>query len=264
MTLNPLRLLATLVVAGALAATPPAAATTSLNYSDLWSTTNEQGWGINISQQADTLFVTLFVYDGGETAVWYSATLTYQSTSGGAARYGGTLYQTSGSPFFAQPYNPAILKYRDVGLITIDFGDDAHGLLNYTVNGAGATKQISRLTFAPQNVAGKYIGSTQDITYGCANPSLDNRVTTDVGPIKITQSGASIVIEQPTCKFTGTYTQQGQIGRAVGDYTCTNGSYGFLTFSALQAEKGGMTGTYTGSDPYCLFRGNIGAMRELD
>ncbi|MFO1415699.1 MAG: hypothetical protein U1F10_17750 [Burkholderiales bacterium] len=263
MLANSLRLLAAAVTALMLAVAPPALATTSVDYGDQWAAPGETGWGLNLAQQADVLFATLFVYGAGEQAVWYSATLTYQATIAGAARYAGTLYQTSGSPL-GKPYDPALLRYREVGLMTIDFGDDAHGALTYTVDGAGAINQpIARLTFAPQGVAGTYIGASSDITFGCANPALDNRLTTDAGPFTITQTGSSIVIQAPTCRYTGTYTQQGQVGRAVGEYTCTNGAYGFITFTALRAQKAGMTGNYTGSDPYCEFRGNIGGMREL-
>ena len=51
-----------------------------------------------------------------------------------------------------------------VGQATIEFGDDAHALLNYTIDGAGAVKQVSRFTFAPNSILGSYIGATQDVT----------------------------------------------------------------------------------------------------
>ena len=171
------------------------AATTTTNYSDLWSAANEHGWGLNISQQADTLFATLFIYGSGEQAVWYSVTLMNQSTGpDGAGTYSGTLYETTG-PANGTPYNPALLKYREVGLLTIAFGDDAHGLLTYTVDGAGTTKAIARLTFTAQNVVGSYIGSTQDVTFGCTNPMRNGLVTTDSGPLTITQTGNAMTIQ---------------------------------------------------------------------
>ena len=50
------------------------------------------------------------------------------------------------------------MTYRQVGDATIQFGDDAHALLNYTIDGAGAVKQVSRLTFAANSILGSYIG----------------------------------------------------------------------------------------------------------
>jgi hypothetical protein len=263
MKANPLHLLRTFFAATGLAASTMTGATTSTAYSDLWAAPNEPGWGLNISQQADTLFGTLFIYGSGEQAVWYSVTLTNTSTGpNGAGTYSGTLYQTSG-PANGTPYNPALVKYRQVGLLTIAFGDDAHGLLTYSIDSVGSTKQITRLTFTTQNVVGSYIGSTQDVTFGCTNPTRNGLVTTDPGPFTITQTGNTMVIKAPTCTYTGTWEQEGQIGRAVSKYTCTNGAFGDVTFSALQATNGGMTGNYNGDDTFCKFSGNIGGMRVL-
>ena len=41
----------------------------------------------------------------------------------------------------------------------------------YTIDSIGAIKNIERFTFAPNQVTGSYVGSTSDVTYGCANPS---------------------------------------------------------------------------------------------
>ncbi len=45
----------------------PARAT---NYQDLWWNPNESGWGIQIVQQSDTLFLTWFIYDGAGNPTW--------------------------------------------------------------------------------------------------------------------------------------------------------------------------------------------------
>ena len=68
----------------------------------------------------------------------------------------------------------------------------------------------------------------------------------------------------PTCTVTnGVYTQQGQIGQVEAIYNCLGGAVGEIKFSALQSEKGGIVGTYTGRDNSCSFRGNIGGMRVM-
>ena len=240
-----------------------AAATTAINYSDLWSAPNEPGWGLNISQQADTLFGTLFVYGPGNQAIWYSATFTYQSTGANGVRiYGGDLYQTTGSAI-GTPYNPALLGYQLVGQATLEFGDDAHALLRYNANSVIVVKQIGRLTFAAQTLVGTYIGATSDITYDCKNPTRNNLVTTDAGQFAIKEEKGQLVLHFPTCDYTGDYTQQGQIGRVDAFYFCTNLANGVITFTGMQAEKGGVTGNYTGQDSSCSFRGNIGGMRVL-
>ena len=53
------------------------------NFSDLWWNPSESGWGLNRSQQADVIFLTLFVYGPNSQAVWYSATLGIGRIEGG-------------------------------------------------------------------------------------------------------------------------------------------------------------------------------------
>jgi hypothetical protein len=239
------------------------ATTASTNYSDLWWNPSEPGWGVNLSQQADVLFGTFFVYDAGENAVWYSTTFTYHSTgANGAVTYAGDLFQTSG-PAQGTPWNPALLKYRQVGTATITFGDAGHALLSYTVNGVAVNKEITRQTFAENSLVGDYIGGTTDVTFNCKDPSRNGLLTTDPGAFSIVQKGADLVIKFPTCTYTGQYTQQGQVGRVEGIYECTNFAVGEATFTAMQSEKGGIVGNYNGRDKSCEFRGNIGGMRVM-
>lgn len=235
----------------------------STNYSDLWAAPGEPGWGLNVSQQADVMFATLFIYDTGEQPAWYSVTLTYQSTgANGAPMYSGDLYRTTG-PALGQPYDPALLKYRQVGVLSLDFGSAAHALLRYSIDGAFVMKQLTRLTFAAQSLVGAYIGATSDVTYDCKDPKRNNLVTTDPGPFTITQEQDELVLKFPTCTMTGRFTQQGQVGEVDGTYACANSATGEIRFTAMQSEKGGIVGTYTGRDNSCSFRGNIGGMRVL-
>lgn len=259
------RVIHSLLFAAAVATAAAVHATTATtNYADLWAAPDEPGWGLNVSQQADTLFATLFTYDKGERAVWYSATLTYQSTGANGARsYAGDLYETTG-PALGQPYDPRLVRYRQVGQMTVDFGDAAHALLVYTADGVLVSRQIGRLTFAAQTLVGKYIGATSDVTYDCTNPARDGLVTTDPGPFTIAQEGGDLVLRFPTCTFTGTYTQQGQIGAVDSTYTCTHLGVGETRFTSMRADQGGITGVYEGHDKFCRFRGNVGGMRVLE
>lgn len=247
----------TMGASGMLWAAPP------INYADHWNKATEPGWGLSITQNADILFGALYIYDTGSLPTWYSATMTLVSENGGVRTYSGTLYKTSG-PALGQPYNPALLDYRQVGTMTIDFPDDAHGLLNYTIDSIGAIKNIERFTFAPNQVTGSYVGSTSDVTYGCANPSRDGEVTNDPGPFTIALENGEAVMRFPTCTVNGKWTQQGQVGTIEGTYGCTHGGNGTIKFTGLRSEKGGIVGSYVGRDDFsCSFRGNLGGMRTL-
>ncbi len=57
-------------------AMPPAAATSfSVDNSDLWGNPAENGWGLQIVQRAEIIFVTLYLYNANNTPVWYAAVL---------------------------------------------------------------------------------------------------------------------------------------------------------------------------------------------
>lgn len=249
--------IAAVCCASAFAAAPP------VSYADLWGKADEPGWGLNLAQQDTALFGTFFVYGSGGDAVWYSSTFVYQSTGAGGVRvYQGDLYLTKGSPQ-GTPFDPTLLKYRQVGLATLEFDGDANALLRYTVDGVVVVKQIARQTFGTISPVGDYLGATADITENCKTPSNNGVTTTDVGAIRITLTGNFATIVAPTCYYEGTYTQQGQVATLVGRYECTNKAQGAVTFTGLSVQNGGLVGTYTGSNGSCEFRGNIGGARTV-
>ena len=68
------------------------AATSSTDFSDLWSNANEQGWGANVIQQNDILFVTLFVNNQSNAPVWYVASaVTRTANTGTTLNFTGTV-----------------------------------------------------------------------------------------------------------------------------------------------------------------------------
>ena len=260
------RLLRAVLLAATLATSSVTYATTvSTNLTDMWGNDKESGWGLFLDQQADVILGTFFIYDKFGTATWYTVQWRLDSVNPiNTPSYSGTLYQTSGPAFSTVPYDPKLVTYRPVGQATIQFGDDAHALLNYTIDGGGAVKQITRLTFAANSILGSYIGASQDVTYDCNDPKRNGLVTTDPGPFTISQNQDGYVLKFPTCETTnGVFQQFGQIAKVDGIYNCAGGAVGEIHFTGLMSEKGGITGTYTGRDKSCSFRGNVGGMRVM-
>ena len=143
--------------------------------------------GPTIDQQSDILLGTLFIYNKFELA-----DLVHGPAEAGLDRSQRRRFAAAGSsettgPALGKPYDPAQVTYRQVGNMTIEFGDAAHRSTTYTIDGAGAVKQITRLTFAPNPIVGSYVGATSDITYDCTDPARNGIVTTDPGPFTITQ-----------------------------------------------------------------------------
>jgi hypothetical protein len=119
---------------------------TATNYQDLWWNApagSESGWGLNITHQGTTLFLTWFTYDIDGSPLWLSATA--QKT--GPTTYGGTLYRTTGPAFNAMPWNPANVTRTPVGTTTLTFANGNSATFAYTVNAISQTKQITREIF---------------------------------------------------------------------------------------------------------------------
>lgn len=250
---------ATVGSAGALSAAAP-----PINYADQWSNAAEPGWGISVTQQADILFGALYIHDAFQVPTWFTATMNFASDIGGVRTYSGTLYRTTGSAL-GQPYSGAAVTNTPVGTMAMEFGDDAHATLTYSINGINVVKTVSRLTFAPNTITGSYIGSTSDVSFNCTNPARNGIVTTDPGAFTIGVENGGMVMRFPTCTVNGTYTQQGQIGTFEGTYGCTTGSNGTIKYTGIRSEKGGIVASYVGRDDFsCSFRGNMGGMRNLE
>lgn len=117
------------------------------NYQDLWWNDppgSESGWGLNVTHQGNTLFVTWFTYDVDGLPLWLSATA--QKTS--AATYAGTLYRTTGPAFSTSPWNPASVAVVAIGNVTLTFADGNHATFAYTVNAVSQVKHITRQIFS--------------------------------------------------------------------------------------------------------------------
>ncbi len=74
--------------------------------------------------------------------------MTAPLASGGNV-FTGTLYRTSGPPFNAVPFDPALVVPTAVGTGTLTFADADNGTFAFTVNGVSQTKAITRQVFGP-------------------------------------------------------------------------------------------------------------------
>lgn len=104
---------------------------------DLWWNPSEPGWGVNIIQQEEVLFVTLFVYGADGRPAWYVAS---EARPGTPSRYTGALYATNGPA--------ASVRVREVGTLALSPNDDGSAALEYSVDGAATSKRIERQTWA--------------------------------------------------------------------------------------------------------------------
>lgn len=113
------------------------------SYQDLWwaaPAASESGWGVNLTQQGDTIFATWFTYDVDGAPLWLSAT----ASKSAPGVYTGMLLRTTGPAFNAVPFDSSRVGRTSVGTATFSFGNGDAGTFAYTVNGVAQAKSIVR------------------------------------------------------------------------------------------------------------------------
>jgi hypothetical protein len=266
----------------ALGLAPTAQATTySTDFTDLWFNPNESGWGLNLIQQNQTMFGTLFVYDTTTAPHWYVASDLEPASNGSQTTWTGTLFSTTGPFLGATSFNPASVTNTVVGTMNITFTSDTTASLFYTVNGTTVTKTIQRQTFRGNVLTGNYLGGLTAQGTNCHGTFNGQPVTN--GPILIfelltithtnpqsTPSQVSMVVNftnsgsPATCTFAGAYTQSGKLGTiGNGTWNCTLSNSGTFTMSQIEANTSGITAKFHGSDQFCTYDGQFGGVRDI-
>jgi hypothetical protein len=239
--------LAALAFSAALAFAPSASAT---DYSDNWWTEGEVGWGAQLNQYDNFLFITLYIYGQDKSPTWFTAQLTWDGTSA----FTGQLYSTIGS-YYAAPWNNAEHPAPNlVGSASFTPTSSYQGTLVYTVNGVGTvTKTLSRIPLAPITLAGSYSGGQAGGYFNCTNNG-NNGAYTDSFDLTLTQGANNTVsfvfaYSSLSCTFTGTLEQHGTLFNVnSATYTCNAGTNSFNTtanMSEIKATSLGIEGRFT-------------------
>ena len=134
------------VIDGAGTATPlPPTTAPAYNVQGLWwRGFSESGWGINLTQQGDTLFATWFTYDADGSGMWL---VMPNGARSGEGAYSGTLYRTTG-PAYNAAFGSAPVVSSPAGNATFSFNGPDSGTFTATVNGVTVTKPIIRQVYA--------------------------------------------------------------------------------------------------------------------
>jgi len=251
----------------ALALASPAFGTAfSTNNSDIYNATNESGWAIELVQQADVIFATIYTYDANMNPIFYSATLFPGGTgASGNAIWTGDLYVTKGS-WFGAPFEPSKLPPRKVGAMNYVPQDITGGTVSFTVDGVLVTKQISRVTLRLDDYSGVYQGTYKIVASGCTNPS-DNGPFYINAVFTVTQGTNALTVvtsesDGNSCTYPGDYVQSGQFGDSLGSFTCTNGIKGSNRFFEMNVTPTDFRGRISGTDNFgCTLTGSFAGIR---
>jgi len=231
------------------AVAPASASSFSSDNSDIWWNPVENGWGLQMVQRADIIFVTLYLYNTNGVPIWYAAVLS----TGSGASWNGDLMETTGPWFGTQPFNAAAVSVARVGSMSFSPTSLRDGMLSYSINGVANTKHIERMTLRYDDYNGNYRGMLAYAAEACPNPAdrgmFNNRID-----FTITQSGANMSIlsqQQGTvavCSSSGVYGQDGQFGNSqqvTGSCTDGSGSGAVTTYYQMNVTPSTVTMNFT-------------------
>jgi hypothetical protein len=225
----------------------PAKTSFSTDQSDLWGNPGESGWGMQLVQQADVIFATLFVYGQDGKPKWYIATLTSTGFT-----WSGNLIETSG-PYFGAVWNLAAVSGRTVGTLTFTSSTISFGSLTYIVDGVVVTKSVQRTLLRYDNYDGTYQFLLKGTNSGCSNPAANGDFFgTTTGTILRNGPSMTLQFDNPppdaSCALVGAYSQFGKFGQFEYTASCTSGvkSAGLLFEMSNRREM--VNARLTGSD----------------
>jgi hypothetical protein len=128
--------------------TPGGTAGATPNYQDLWWKSpagSENGWGINLIHQGDTIFATWFTYGADQRGMWLVMDNLVRGTG---QTFTGPIYRTRGNPFNSVPWVGTTIAVTQVGTVTLAFTDANNGTFTYTVDGVTQSRAITRQVFS--------------------------------------------------------------------------------------------------------------------
>ncbi len=114
------------------------------NYSGVWWDPAEPGWALDVTHEGDVVYAAWLTHDVSGRSLWLSLVAARSATG----TFSGPIIRTSGPPFTAAPYDPALVAASVVGSGTLAFSGGS-GTFSYTVGGVAATKPIVPFTFGP-------------------------------------------------------------------------------------------------------------------
>ena len=254
-------------VLGLFLAVPSAFAASGYDYSDSWWNPAESGWGLQLVQQRDIVFATLYVYGTDGTARWYSGALPFTGLTRADARA-----ELRGRPL---PDDGTVVRRRCVravrgrlpqGRHDADRGRQ-HDACDAVLRGRRRRRpEDDRAADVPlDDYAGDYAGAFIVTTSKCTNPANDGTRTLPA-TLAVTQAGTAMTIVAAlpgkSCSYTGPYTQNGRLGQLAAGFVCTNGEVGTLFFEEMSVQRFGFMGRLFGVDNAgCHIEGSFAAAR---
>lgn len=238
------------------------ATSASTDQSDLWWNSAESGWGIQLVQQHDTIFATMYVYAASGQPEFYVAVLERSA----GLTWSGKTYRATG-PYWGGAFVPAAVVETEVGTMAFTASTVSSGQLDYTIGGTSVSKVVERMSFANDHLAPSFTGTVREaMLSGPCTPLSAAAVTAQFTHAGGSPVAVSLVFPSRTCTIaTGSYSQRGQFGRIGGAYTCTDGESGTSSLTELRLTVETLTFRYglngNGPSGACQIDGDFAGLR---
>jgi hypothetical protein len=117
----------------------------AVNFSDLWWSPAESGWGLSIVHGPfNDVFATWMVYGPDGKPTWYLMGSGKWTSANTTTVYEGKVFKTSG-PHFGQLFESRKVGFEPVGTARLEFRDALTGIFRFDVEGVSGLKNITRM-----------------------------------------------------------------------------------------------------------------------
>ena len=236
-------------------------------YSDLWYDPRQAGWGLNVVQQAENAFITLFVYGPDRQPRWYfSSDARVSAYAGIQPIFRGTLYRAEGAPHTG-PHFPGLVD--PVGDIHLETLSRTRMRLYYRVDGVEYVKEVERQTFAEPPLTGNYLGQFVLRQSRPGGPMYGTSVYNGEVLLHLDGEAGAIMLRvidhlARRCEYRGPYQVSGKLVSASGTFTCDAGDVlsGRFEIAELHGTDNGITGLLRTAAENHLQSGRFAAVRH--
>jgi hypothetical protein len=265
---HPVRTIARWLAVAALAlhAAQAPATNVTTDVTDVWWPSSEVGWGIQLVQNADVVFATLYVY-GTESQPLFFVALLENPPGGATGIWTGPLYVSHGA-WFGDAWSAAPAGEVPVGTMTFALSGIGVGTLDYTVGTTSVSKTIERQALKLENNDGSYRFTHTWAATGVGCTAADafvpasGAVTGDMSILHVDADTAAISLQWKLapvelCSMSASYLQLGRLGQYQGTLNCPTRS-GTLTLFEIANRVKGLSGRYTIDWTYsCRYQGRF-------
>jgi len=224
----------------------------ALDYTDIWYIASESGWGVNVVQSDDFMFITFFIYGQDKRPTWYTA----QLTNNHLGTFTGALFATTGT-YYGTTWNSQDMVVTQVGTASFQPTSPYTAKLTYALTSPPAAvvvKNIQRQTLTTIALGGTYFGGQSGAYSGCSSPA-NNGPYTDAFDLQVTQVPSGDVnfqfnyVSGLSCTLSGTLVQYGQLYTVpTTNYSCSNGLNTNASMSEIKATSLGIEGRFSAPD----------------